>query len=112
MEHILKKKSEQIFCAPAAQLAKEYARAGGHTYRYSFSWMEGKHVLGAIHILDILPLFGLGDAENQPISLGLTKDEVQNEGRAMREIWTKFAHDGTISSMGVSGMISIAPVQP
>lgn len=103
----LHKKSNEIFNGPARKLAEEYAKAGGNTFHYKFSWMDGKHELGAIHILDLLPLFGLGKAEGWPIAMGFSKEEVEAIGVPMRKIWTDFAKYGEITSNIIPNMLTI-----
>ncbi|MCT7789977.1 MAG: carboxylesterase family protein [Lactobacillus crispatus] len=110
LERFLHKKGNAIFIKPAFKLAKEYAKAGGKTFHYVFDWMDGKHELGAIHISDLLPLFGLGQAEGWPIAMGYSKEQVERLGKPMRKVWADFAKTGEITNYQIPGMLTIQKI--
>lgn len=107
VERFLGKNGRAIFNDPGEAFAKTYAEAGGKAYVYVFSWMEGKSPLGAIHISDLLLIFGLGGAGGKPIAMGMSFDEVYQQGIPMRKIWADYAKTGQITRMKIDGMIEI-----
>lgn len=107
IESVFDKIAKQIFVDPALAFAKDYARAGGKTYHFVFSWMEKESVIGACHMMDVLPLFGPGQAEGKLFTMGQSVEELYQKGIPMRKIWADYAKTGEISQMKIDGMIEI-----
>lgn len=111
IEPVFDRLARQVFVEPAYTFAEEYARAGGKTYHYVFKWMENESVIGACHMMDVLPLFGPGHAEGHLFAMGLSAEELSEIGVPMRKIWADFAKSGRISRMKIDGMIEISEIQ-
>jgi para-nitrobenzyl esterase len=106
-ERVIKRIGGEIFNAPIEEFARLYAEAGGTTFLYTFSWMQGESVLGASHCSDCLLLFGVGDAEGKPGCMGMSAQEVLETGTPFRKIWADFAKTGTVERTSLDGMIEI-----
>lgn len=106
-ERFIKKMSHAIFIDPSLEFAQQYAQAGGTVYHYAFSWLDDQKTLGAMHIADLAPLFGLGQAEGLPVAMGYTQAQVVEAGRPMRQIWTTFAAKGIIKQFKINQMLTI-----
>ena len=106
-ERVIKRIGSAIFNAPIQEFAHSYAKAGGTTFLYTFSWMQGKSVLGASHCSDCLLLFGARDAESKPGCMGLSAQEVLRAGAPFRKIWADFAKTGAVARTSLDGMVEI-----
>lgn len=107
VELIIKKISNSVFIKPSRKFAEDYASYGGNTYHYKFFWTENKSFVGACHTLDILPLFGAGNAVGFPNAMNQSEEEIYEKGIPMRKIWADFARSGQVQELSVPGMISI-----
>ena len=107
VETAIRELSHAIFNDPGEAFAKEAAGHGGNVYLYQYCWMDGQHFLGGSHMSDIPLLFGPGKVKKANIFMGKTPEEIAEEGRPMRQIWTGFARTGTVESDGVDGVLSI-----
>ena len=107
IESMMKRLSETIFILPSEAFARTYAFAGGTVYLYSFYWRKNKAYLGAGHMSDLLPLFGADAAEGRAIAMGLSAQEIEEQGKPMRDIWASFARTGEPSQLHVPGMLRI-----
>ena len=106
-ERVIKRIGGGIFNTPVEEFARSYAEAGGTTFLYSLSWMQGKSALGASHCSDCLLLFGVGAAEGKPGCMGLSAQEVLEVGAPLRKMWADFAKAGQIERASLDGMMEI-----
>lgn len=56
---------------------------------------------------DLLPLFGADAAEGRAIAMGLSAQEIEEQGKPVRDIWASFARTGEPSQLHVPGMLRI-----
>ena len=106
-ERVIKRIGDEIFNAPVAEFARSYAEAGGTTFLYTFSWMQGESVLGASHCSDCLLLFGAETAEGKPGCMGLSAQEVLEAGTPFRKVWADFAKTGKVERASLDRMVEI-----
>lgn len=109
-EHVIKRIGSEIFNDPTVKFAHSYAEAGGTTYLYTLSWMQGKSILGASHCSDCLLLFGVGASEGKPACMGLSVQEVLEAGAPFRKVWADFAKTGKVERMSLDEMVEIRKV--
>ena len=107
---ILKKADEAshgIFIDPIRRFAEEYASYGGNVHHYDFHWAEDTFI-GSCHGSELPLLFGpkgySGDLEKR---IGISREEMAEIGRPLRDIWAEFIKDGTVSTFSVPGMMDI-----
>lgn len=87
--------TQKVYAAAAVRFAGRHAEAGGRAYTYRLDWGSRSNGLGATHAIDLPLLFGdertWADAE---LLAGLDWSETHARGRAVRELWTRFATTG------------------
>jgi len=107
IESVIKKIGNTIYHNPTDIFAKQYAEAGGKTYRYLFSWGEKISFVGASHMSDTVLLFGGSEVVGRDMSMGLSEEELYEQGKPLREIWANFAKTGHLEELKVDGLIEI-----
>lgn len=107
LEAVLKKKTNGIFADPSKKFAADYAKAGGASWYYTFSWGCEQSMLKACHCMEMILLFGWDNPEGQNIAMGMSKSEIVEEGKKLRSIWYEFAKTGEVTQLEIPEMISI-----
>ncbi|ORX57690.1 alpha/beta-hydrolase [Piromyces finnis] len=107
IEGIIKRISNSIYHNPTSIFAKQYADAGGKTYRYVFSWGENDSFVGAAHMSELSLLFGGSEVVGRDMGMGLTEEEIYKQGKPIRELWSSFAKTGNFKTMKIDGVIEI-----
>ena len=107
LEGILNKKTNEIFANPSKKFAADYAKAGGASWYYTISWGRSDSMLRACHCMEMILLFGWENPEGQNVAMGMSKDEILEEGKKLRSIWCEFAKTGEVTQLEIPEMISI-----
>lgn len=107
VELVVSTLSKKIFIKPTEAFASRYASFGGNTYLYSFHWGAGKSFVGACHMMEFLPLFGSDYLKKDISKMGMSDEEIHNQGIPMRKIWAEFARTGKVTTKEVKGMLKI-----
>ena len=103
----VKRATNDIFRRPTRAFAEDYARSGGETYHYDLHWLEDT-LLGSCHGCELPLLFGpKGIGGRLMTEFALTKEQLLEMGRPLRDVWAGFIRDGTIGSYHVDGMMDI-----
>lgn len=84
--------TKNVFHAPLLMLASALAEAGGEVYSYEFAWQPKSPAFGVCHTLELPFVFGAEAWQGAPMLGGASWEEVERLGRAMRLVWTGFAH--------------------
>lgn len=104
---LVKRATDDIFRRPIRQFAEDYAVSGGETCHYDFHWKEDTF-LGSCHGCELPLLFGpKGVGGRLEREFDMTRDQLREEGRPLRDIWAAFMRDGRIVSIHVEGLIDI-----
>jgi para-nitrobenzyl esterase len=93
--------TNKVYAAAAAQFAERHAEGGGRAYTYRLAWGSKTNGFGATHAIDLPLLFSderaWADAE---LVQGIPWHEVHTSGRAVRELWARFATTGSLPERG------------
>ncbi|MDO5736226.1 MAG: carboxylesterase family protein [Propionibacteriaceae bacterium] len=81
--------------------------AGGHASRYMVDWGAGPRFQGA-HVIELALLFPTHAWAVGELLEGVDLAEVQREGRAMRDMWARFARTGRTGTQEIPGVLRVA----
>jgi len=107
IESIIKKLGNNIYHNPTDDFAKQYSEAGGKTYRYILSWGEKNSFVGASHMSDLILVCGGSEVVGRAMGMGLSEEELYEQGKPLRKIWADFAKTGILETMKIDGLIEI-----
>ncbi len=107
VEIILKIMSKRIFGTPSKEFARQYAKAGGKSWFYEFSWGKKNAILKACHCMELVLLFGGKSLIGREITMGMSEDEIIKTGEELRSVWYNFAKTGEVKTKGIPDMIDI-----
>jgi para-nitrobenzyl esterase len=90
-----------VYAAAAERFAQRHAEAGGRAYTYRIDWGSTTNGFGATHAIDLPLLFSDERAwSDADILKGMEWDEIDTSGRAVRELWARFASTGHLPDRG------------
>jgi para-nitrobenzyl esterase len=93
--------THKVYAGAAARFAQRHAEGGGRAYTYRIDWGSKANGFGATHAIDLPLLFGderaWSDAE---LVQGMAWPEIHSSGRAVRELWARFATTGNLPERG------------
>lgn len=93
--------TQKVYAVAAKRFARRHASAGGRAYTYRIDWGSQTNSFGATHAIDLPLLFGdertWSDAE---LVRGIDWADVHSSGRAVRELWARFAKTGSLQDRG------------
>lgn len=93
--------TQKVYATAAVRFAERHAGAGGRAYTYRIDWGSRSNGFGATHAIDLPLLFGDErtwlDAE---LLHGIEWSEIHASGRAVRELWARFATTGHLPDRG------------
>lgn len=107
-EKIIRYYTHKVFEKPSEEFAILFGKAGGTVYTYDFLWqLHRKHTfLGACHTIDTLALFGPRYYKDDSVMLmGMKKEEIIEEGKPLRAVWSDFARTGKIELREIADMV-------
>ncbi len=81
-----------VYTRPVRAFARRHVRAGGRASTYVVSWSAPGNPFGAAHAIDLALLFGDEQAwASAALVAGATWAEIEENGRAVRQVWGDFA---------------------
>jgi para-nitrobenzyl esterase len=84
-----------VFGRPAHRFARRHRNAGGRAEAYRFDWAPPHSPLGACHCIELPFLLGAPRTwDAAPMLKGASQSALATIGPALRERWTRFAHNG------------------
>lgn len=107
IEALIRQKSKQIFIKGAEGFYQRYRSCRGNMYHYHLTWGKGEGFVAAAHTTDLTLLFGAHLYEGSPMLLGKSVEEVELQGRQLRQIWADFAKTGRVQRGEIKGLIRI-----
>ncbi|WP_400160003.1 carboxylesterase family protein [Arthrobacter sp. BPSS-3] len=99
--------TEAVYGRATRKFARRHVRAGGRAHRYLLSWHAPGNIYGAAHTVDLPLLFG--DEQTWAgvgLLAGVSWEDVNVPGKAMRALWARFASgEGLDDDGGIPGAL-------
>jgi para-nitrobenzyl esterase len=93
--------TQKVYARAAARFARRHAEGGGRAYTYRLDWGAKANGFGATHAIDLPLLFGDERVwANAELVRGIDWAEIHTSGRAVRELWARFATNGHLPDHG------------
>lgn len=93
--------TRRLYARPAERFARQHADAGGRAWHYRLDWGSDRAVRGACHSIDLALLFaGWAQWQHAGIVEGMTRQDLDTDGRQLRALWAQFAREGTLADEG------------
>lgn len=93
--------TNKVYATAAARFAERHAAGGGRAYTYRLDWGSKTNGFGATHAIDLPLLFSDEQAwSDAELVKGIGWNDVHTSGRAVRELWARFATTGNLPEQG------------
>lgn len=104
--------TELVYARPVRRFAHRHHAAGGHGYRYLFSWGVPGNFHRANHTAELPLLLGAPGAWDEAWSLqGHDPAALRRDGATLRALWGRFARTGRLVPQRHEGLIEILPLR-